>query len=89
VRAESFYTLKDAIRRITALPAFAMAIANRSPLREGLAADIVVVDPRTVPDNTTDAQPVRHPDGIEYVLVNGVVTLGSAGHGGAMRGQLI
>jgi N-acyl-D-amino-acid deacylase len=74
---------------MTALPAFAMGIADRSPLREGLAADIVVVDPPTVPDNTTDAQPARYPDGIEYVLVDGVVTLGSAGHGGALRGQLI
>ncbi|MEP7200328.1 MAG: D-aminoacylase [Chloroflexota bacterium] len=89
VRDESFYTLEDAIRRMTALPAAAMGMSDRGLLRAGLAADIVVFDPQTVRDNTTDLQPARYPDGIEHVLVNGVVTLSAKGHSGALNGQLI
>jgi N-acyl-D-amino-acid deacylase len=89
VRDESFYTLEDAIRRMTALPAAAMNLTDRGLLREGFAADIVVFDPQTVRDNTSHAQPARYPDGIEYVLVNGVVTVSPEGHSGALNGQLI
>jgi N-acyl-D-amino-acid deacylase len=89
VREEGFYTLEEAIRRMTALPADAMGIADRGRLAEGLAADVVVFDPRTVADRTTDLEPIAYPAGIEQVLVNGVVTLGPEGHSGVLGGRLI
>jgi N-acyl-D-amino-acid deacylase len=89
VREEGFYTLEDAIRRMTALPADAMGITDRGRLQEGLAADIVVFDPQTVSDRTTDLQPIAYPAGIEYVLVNGAVTLGAEGHTGVLGGWVI
>jgi N-acyl-D-amino-acid deacylase len=89
VRDESFYTLEDAIRRMTSLPATAMNMRERGVLRENFAADIVVFDPQTVRDNTTDLQPARYPSGIEYVMVNGRLTVTPEGHTGALSGQLI
>ena len=89
VREESFYKLEEALHRMTALPASAMGITDRGLVQAGLAADIVVFDPQTVRDNTTDLSPARYPDGIEYVLVNGALTLSPAGHSGALHGQLI
>lgn len=59
VRDEAFYTLEDAIRRMTSLPATAMSMRERGVLHENFAADIVVFDPQTVRDNTTDLQPAR------------------------------
>jgi N-acyl-D-aspartate/D-glutamate deacylase len=89
VREEKFYTMEDAIYRMTALPADAMGIQDRGRLQEGLAADIVVFDPQTVGDRSTDAQPIAYPQGIEYVLVNGVLTLAPEGHSGTLSGTLI
>ncbi len=89
MRDESFYTLEDAVRRMTSLPVQAMGIRERGLLREGFAADLVVFDPLTVRDNTTGLQPARYPTGIEYVVVNGVVTLSPQGHSGALNGQVI
>jgi N-acyl-D-amino-acid deacylase len=64
-------------------------LRDRGILREGLAADIVVFDPATVRDNTTNATPNRYPSGIDYVLVNGALTLTPDGHTGALAGRMI
>jgi len=89
VREERFYALEDAVRRMTSLPATAMGIPNRGELRVGFAADVVVFDPQTVHDNTTDLQPNRYPTGIDYVIVNGAITVDPMGHTGALNGQIV
>jgi dihydroorotase/N-acyl-D-amino-acid deacylase len=41
-------------------------------VREGCAADITIIDPRTVRDVGTFEDPHHYPEGIPYVIVNGV-----------------
>jgi N-acyl-D-amino-acid deacylase len=89
VRDEPFYTLEDAVRRMTSLPAQSMGIEGRGTLAEGWAADLVVFDPQAVSDNTTDLRPARYPSGIEHVVVNGTLTVGPQGHSGALSGQVL
>lgn len=89
VRDEGFYTLEDAIWRMTGLPAEAANLRDRGVIREGLAADLVVFDPTTVQDNTTNDFPNRYPSGIDYVIVNGAVTLTPTGHTGVLGGQVL
>jgi hypothetical protein len=44
-------------------------------LQEGMVADIVVLDPVTVTDNSTYAQGTLPTTGIPYVLVNGTIVV--------------
>lgn len=75
VRERGLLTLEEAVRRLAALPAEAMGLRDRGVLREGAAADVVVLDLARVHDRTTPADVARHPEGIVHVLVNGVAVV--------------
>jgi N-acyl-D-aspartate/D-glutamate deacylase len=87
VRDEKVLDLREAVRRMTSLAASQFNIANRGLLREGFYADVVVFDPNTVGDRATYEKPHQYPVGIDYVLVNGVVTVTPKGHTGAKAGR--
>ncbi|NJN41646.1 MAG: D-aminoacylase [Flammeovirgaceae bacterium] len=75
VREEKVLTLPEAIHKMTALPAIRMGLLDRGIIAEGLKADIVVFNAETVIDKATFEDPHQYPVGIEYVLVNGVITV--------------
>ncbi len=75
VREAGVLTLEDAVRKMTALPAARLGLADRGRVAEGLAADLVVFDPASVADRATFTEPHQYPAGIDYVLVNGQVTV--------------
>ena len=50
-------TLPDAVRRMTSLPADTFGLTDRGVLEPGYAADLVVLDPDTVSDRATFADP--------------------------------
>lgn len=47
----------------------------RGLVKEGFWADMVIFDPQQIRDRATFTNPHQYPDGIEYVLVNGEVSL--------------
>ena len=57
-------------------------------MREGNWADIVVFDPQTVQDTASYKDPHHYPNGIPYVLVNGVVVLTNGQHRGVKAGAV-
>lgn len=73
VRDEAALTWPEAIWRITGLSADTFELAGRGYLREGCHADVVVFDPGAIRDRATYEHPLRLPEGIAYVLVNGQV----------------
>jgi N-acyl-D-amino-acid deacylase len=75
VRKEGLLTLEDAVRRMTSFPAQRFGLADRGLLKEGMRADLVILDPDTVIDRATYLEPHRFPDGIIHVLVNGEVVV--------------
>ncbi|MCI0353710.1 MAG: D-aminoacylase [Acidobacteria bacterium] len=75
VREEKLLPLEDAIRKFTSLPAQRMKLVDRGLLRAGYFADVTIFDPATVRDLATFEDPHRTSVGIEYVFVNGVLTL--------------
>lgn len=89
VRDLHVLTLEEAIRRMTSLPAQTFGFADRGLLRPGFVADIVVFDPATVQDRSTFEQPHQYSVGMQYVLVNGKLTLGNGRHTGARGGQIL
>ena len=75
VRETGLMRLEEAVRKMTSLPLRRFNIQDRGVLREGMWADMTVFDPETIQDNSTYLEPDRSPSGIEYVVVNGRVTV--------------
>jgi len=62
---------------------------DRGVLKVGAYADIVVMNPKTITDRGDQIDPRRYPDGIEYVIVNGVPVVEKARHTGAKPGKIL
>jgi N-acyl-D-aspartate/D-glutamate deacylase len=71
------------------LQAQPFGFADRYLLRKGLAADIVAFGPTCVIDTVTFEISSRWPQGIEFVWVNGVLTLDSNGPTGKTSGRAL
>lgn len=89
VRDRKIILLEDAIRRMTSLPAQKFNLSDRGLLRKGLIADIVVFDPNTIKDLSTFEKPHAYSKGMEYVLVNGQLTLEKGKHTGVRNGGIL
>ncbi len=89
VKETQLLSLEDAVRKMTSLPAQILGIRNRGRILEGHKADLVVLDLSQLRDNSTFEHPDRSPDGIEWVVVNGVVVLDHEKHTGEKPGELI
>ena len=81
--------LEEMIRHMTAGPAQCLGLADRGLVKAGLAADLVVFNPDTVKDLATIDAPTKHPEGIEYVLVNGAVAVEKGRHTGLLNGRAL
>ncbi|HEX6181690.1 MAG TPA: D-aminoacylase [Chitinophagaceae bacterium] len=86
VREEKVLSLEEAIRRMTSLPAQKFKLNDRGLLREGMAADIVIFDEKTVKDSSTFNKPHQYSTGFKYVLVNGKLTVENGKHTGVRGG---
>ena len=80
VREVRLFSLEEAVRKMTSLPARRVGLFDRGLLRPGMFADITVFDPDRIRDRATYEEPTRYAEGIDYVIVNGKVVL----DGGAM-----
>lgn len=75
VRERKVLSLEEAVRKMTSLPAARLGLADRGRLAEGMTADITIFDRNTVKDLATFSQPHQYPQGIPWVIVNGVVVV--------------
>jgi len=89
VREEGVLSLEEAIRKMTSFPAQRLRLQDRGVLREGMWADIVVLDPETIRDNATFTTAHKFPSGIPFVLVNGVPIIDEGHHTGATPGKIL
>ncbi len=58
-------------------------------VREGMWADVVVFDPKTVVDKATYENPHQYPEGVGYVLVNGRIVVDKGEHTGDLSGKVL
>ena len=87
VREKNLFSLEEAIRKMTSLPADSAKLGNRGRVAVGNAADLLVIDLGSISDASSDIQPQVHPKGIELVIVNGEIVLRDGRHTGALPGQ--
>ncbi len=64
-------SLEEAVRKMTLLPAEQAGLRNRGRIDHGCFADLVVFNPDRIRTRTTFQDPRHHPEGIEYVFING------------------
>ena len=89
VREEKALTLEDAVRKMTQKPAEVFGFEWRGLLKAGNFADIVVFNAETIIDKGTFADPIRYPEGIENVLVNGKVVLSEGCYVRELAGKVL
>jgi dihydroorotase/N-acyl-D-amino-acid deacylase len=89
VREDHALTLPDAIRKMTALPAQRMGLAQRGVIRVGMWADIDVFDPAKLRAPATFEQPKQLAQGMSYVLVNGVPVIADGRMTQALPGKVL
>jgi len=89
VREEKVLSLEEAVKKMTSVTAERFGLSDRGVIREGAWADLVLFNAQTVADRATYTDPHQYPDGIAYVVVNGVVVIDQGQHTGALPGQVL
>src|SRR3954470_2608502 len=81
--------LPQAIHKMTGGAAAALGLVDRGTIAVGNAADLVLFDPETIADRASFDDPHQYPDGIDMVIVNGIVVIDQGEHTGALPGRLL
>lgn len=89
VREQKALSLEEAIRKMTALPAARIGLADRGLLRPGLKADVVAFDPGRVADKATFESPHQYAEGFSLVVVNGEVVFENGAMTAARPGRIL
>jgi N-acyl-D-aspartate/D-glutamate deacylase len=98
VRTKQAFTLEQAVRMLTLVPATYWGFADRGLIRPGMAADFVVFDPDTIaaemPEVVHDLpggakRLVQRARGVAATIVNGEILLRDGKPTGALPGQLL
>ena len=87
VRERGLFTLQEAIRRMTSLPASRMKIRGRGSLAVGNFADVLVFDPAVFRDHATFTDPAQLATGLAYCIVNGEIAVDHDRRTGVMAGR--
>lgn len=89
VREEKAFALEEAVNKMTLKAATVFSLTDRGSLEKGKKADVVIFNPDTVIDTATFEEPRQFPEGIETVIINGVVVLHQGNGTDKLSGQVI
>jgi N-acyl-D-amino-acid deacylase len=70
-RKLGLFSLEEAVRKMTGLPARRYKLVNRGEIKNNAFADIVVFDPSEIDENFTDEGKPDFAKGIHHVFING------------------
>ncbi len=65
----------EAVRKMTGLPAQVLGLEERGELKEGMKADINILDFSRFRDRATYREPLKAPAGVEYVILGGNIAV--------------
>jgi N-acyl-D-amino-acid deacylase len=89
VREDEILSIEQAIARMTSRSAAQLGLFDRGIIRPGMKADLVLFDADKVRDKATYTDPCQHPEGFEYVWVNGAAALRKGTETGTLSGRVL
>ena len=89
VREKKLLPLEVAIQKMSSFPAQRLGLADRGVLRQGLKADIAILDPARVRDTATFEKPHSYAEGVTHVIVNGQVAFENGAMTAARPGRIL
>lgn len=83
------FSEEKAIQKMTGLPAQKVGLDKRGLIKEGYFADITIFNPEKITDKSTFIEPHKYSEGVEYVIVNGKITVSEGKHIGTTNGRIL
>ncbi len=89
VREKNWFSLEEAVRKMTSMPAKRLGLKDRGIIKKGMQADLVLFDSERVVDNATFSNPQELSEGIEIVWVNGAAVWENGKTTGNLPGTIL
>jgi N-acyl-D-amino-acid deacylase len=88
LRREDWFSLEDAVRRMTSMAAERFGLGDRGVIRPGMAADMVLFDD-AIDDKATFDTPAQLPTGVQHVWVAGQAIVENGQSTGRLPGRVL
>ncbi len=82
-------SISRAIHKVTMLPAETFRLKDRGRVKDGFFADIVIFDEESIIDRATFDEPFLMPEGVEYLIVNGMPVVWQGSFTGHTPGRVL
>ncbi|MEM4033922.1 MAG: amidohydrolase family protein, partial [Sulfolobales archaeon] len=82
-------SLEEAVAKMSSIPAQKLRLNDRGIIAPGFKADLVVLDIKNIEDRATFEDPNKYPVGIDYVIVNGTISVSEGKYVGIRNGEVI
>jgi N-acyl-D-amino-acid deacylase len=89
VRENNWFSLEEAVRKMSAMPAKRLNLKDRGLIKKGMKADLVLFDKDRVTDRNTFTEPQILSEGIETVWVNGKTVWDGGKVTGNLAGEIL
>jgi N-acyl-D-aspartate/D-glutamate deacylase len=88
-RDGTVFTIEEAVQKTSTMAARVHNLEGRGVLEEGGYADIVLMDMPKLKILSTEIEPRKHPEGVEYVFVNGTLAVENGKYTGERAGRVL
>lgn len=89
VREEQVIPLETAVQKMTSFTANRLGLRDRGRIAPGMVADLVIFDPARIQDRATYTEPLRFAEGIDFQIINGVLTIAEGQLTGERPGRVL
>lgn len=88
VRNTHALSWEEAVYKMTGKPADKFKLEKKGRLKVGNMADIVIFDPARIADRATLENPYQYAEGVDYLIINGVLTIEDGVYNGSRPGKV-
>lgn len=88
VRDQNWFSLEDAVRRMTSMAAQRFSLTDRGLLRPGMAGDVVLFE-ESIADRATFDDSSQLPSGVSHLFVNGGMVIEDGRETGTRPGRVL
>ncbi len=81
--------IEDAIKKMTSYPAEKFNLIGRGQIKKGYFADVVILDRAKITSPASREDPYQYSQGVEYLIVNGKVTIKEGVYKKIRNGEII